>query len=421
MPLIIKKITSDLKPRNILAGWPLELPLIFLGSSKSRFFVLALKGKTVPATSLLTKKVHVQKENHKYNLPFTCGFLGALSYDFCTSCEAKSNQSLVVEVNRSLIWDKSNNEMFLCENFLEPEKDHGHWTFDIPYNRLSSFFSHITLASLTLASSLDHDAYKEMCQKAQSMIRQGRFYQINLLRYFDVTINGPIRGLSLSVFDKGGSYACCFCLPSVSLFSFSPEQFCQVTKIGKEALCTTSPIKGTIQRPSTELEAKKMRRELLTSKKNEAELNMITELMRNDLGELAKPGSVKVLSKKKIFAFDHIYHLKSKIQALLRKDLCFADFFAKLAPAGSITGAPKIEAQKAIFEFEQRGRGYFMGNAFYFDPFQGNFDSSVLIRTVVTKPDSQELEFAAGSGIVLNSTPEEEWQEILAKTRILAP
>jgi para-aminobenzoate synthetase component 1 len=144
---------------------------------------------------------------------------------------------------------------------------------------------------------------------------------------------------------------------------------------------------------------------------------MIVDLLRNDLNRVSLADSVRVVCPHRLISHPTVHHLEAEIDARLRPDLTLGDFLDAVCPAGSITGAPKIEVMRAIQEFEGRDRGYFMGHIFYLDD-RGRFDSSILIRTLV-RDESGLDEFAAGSGLVVHSDPERERREVEAKCRVV--
>jgi anthranilate/para-aminobenzoate synthase component I len=158
---------------------------------------------------------------------------------------------------------------------------------------------------------------------------------------------------------------------------------------------------------------------LLSSEKDQAELHMIVDLMRNDLLKICEPGSVLVKDKGSLHSFTTVHHLIARITGLLREPQSFGSILAVLCPGGSITGTPKIEVMRAIYDYESRPRDYFMGNIFCWDLKSQYFDSSILIRTVQKRVGIDHYEFAAGSGLVIGSELLAEMEEISAKARVV--
>lgn len=172
------------------------------------------------------------------------------------------------------------------------------------------------------------------------------------------------------------------------------------------------PIKGTRPRGSTPEEDRQMVDQLLGSSKEEAELSMIVDLMRNDLSRVCRPGSVAVDKHMQLESYANVHHLVSTVRGLLRPGVTAAEILEATFPAGSISGCPKISALSIIDALEPAVRHAYTGSIGYFST-NGDFDLNVAIRTasVVRK----EIHFGAGSGITWNSEPKSEWEETLAK------
>ncbi len=205
-----------------------------------------------------------------------------------------------------------------------------------------------------------------MVTEALKDIRAGRYYQINLLRYFRCrgTSKASIADL---IATRGGPYACWIMQGESEIISFSPEHFVEVSGATSSRAISTSPIKGTSPRFNDQAMDEKSAQDLLTSKKNLAELHMIIDLMRNDLNRICQSGSVQVRDSNKLVSFVNVHHLVGSVTGRLRETLSIADFLTALCPGGSITGAPKIEVMNAIRQYEGRTRGFFMGHAFMLD------------------------------------------------------
>lgn len=174
----------------------------------------------------------------------------------------------------------------------------------------------------------------------------------------------------------------------------------------------TSPIKGTEKRSSDPQRDELLRNSLLASSKNQAENVMIVDLLRNDLGKIAKPGSVHVRDLCAVESYQAVHHLVSNIEAIALEDQSMMDVFSACFPGGSITGAPKLEAMRIIAEQEAYARGVYCGSIGYFSR-HGRFDSNIAIRTVVAR--EKILHMAAGGGIVIDSNWEDEYLECFTK------
>ena len=196
-----------------------------------------------------------------------------------------------------------------------------------------------------------------------------------------------------------------------SVISHSPECFLKL----RGDRVASEPIKGTVRRvPSREAE---IRAALLASAKDRAELAMIVDLVRNDLGRTAVPGSVVVAEPARVMDLPHVHHLVARVEARLRSDQTTADTIAAAFPAGSITGAPKIRAMQIIRELESGPRGPYCG-VFGWLGANGDADLAVAIRTLAVTGDEVRLD--AGGGIVADSDPAAEWDELRAKASAMA-
>ena len=198
----------------------------------------------------------------------------------------------------------------------------------------------------------------------------------------------------------------------IKVLSSSPERFLKVK--GREV--QTRPIKGTRPRGDTEKKDKKLAEELLSSIKDRAELIMIVDLERNDLGRICEFGSVKVPELITLETFPTVFHTVSTIEGQLRQGKDRIDLLKATFPGGSITGAPKIRSMEIIDELEPTTRGIYTGALGYFG-FNDTMDINIVIRTLLVK--NEDFYFQVGGGIVADSDPENEFQETLDKAKAL--
>ena len=176
------------------------------------------------------------------------------------------------------------------------------------------------------------------------------------------------------------------------------------------------PIAGTLPRGETSEEDLANEQALLADPKESAEHVMLVDLARNDLGRVAQPGSVHVDPYRAIERYSHVMHIVSGVEGELAAGFDQVDLFAASFPAGTLVGAPKVRAMQIIEEMENAGRGLYAGTAGYFG-LSGDMDQAITIRTLVFSGD--EYSFQAGAGIVADSVPAREYQEVLAKSAIL--
>ena len=193
--------------------------------------------------------------------------------------------------------------------------------------------------------------------------------------------------------------------------SASPEPFLSVGPGGRVA---TDPIKGTRRRGATREEDRALAAELLASAKDRAENVMIVDVLRNDLGRVCRPGSVRVPRLCRLERTATVQHLVSTVTGRLAPGRDAFDLLSASFPGGSITGAPKIRAMEILETLEPVRRGPYTGAALWLGP-DGSMASSILIRTFVA--DGQRLSLHVGGGITWRSDPAEEWDETVAKAR----
>jgi para-aminobenzoate synthetase component 1 len=206
--------------------------------------------------------------------------------------------------------------------------------------------------------------------------------------------------------------------PDGALLSASPELLLEVR--GRRA--RTRPIKGTIARGADEAEDRANKAELCASEKDLAELAMIVDLERNDLGRIARAGSVRVREFPALESYAALHHLVADVECELRPQSTALDALLAVFPGGSITGAPKLRSMEVIAELEGEGRGFFTGALGFLDT-RGDACFNILIRTLVWRPRAEgqgEVSFHVGGGITWRSNAKAEEREARIKGAALA-
>ena len=264
----------------------------------------------------------------------------------------------------------------------------------------------------TLLESPQWDEYAQAIARAQEYIRAGDIYQVNLARRFRVS--SPL--LPWEVYlrlraEQPVPYGSFLDTGTFSILSNSPERF--LRREGDEI--RTEPIKGTRRRDSDRATDQRLARQLLDDPKERAEHIMIVDLERNDLGRLCEEGSVEVSSLLRLESFKTLHHLVSTIEGRLMAGKDLGDILRATFPGGSITGTPKIRATEVIAELEPQGRGPYTGAIVWLGN-QGNFDSSIAIRTAIAHEGNYS--YSAGGGIVADSDPSREYAECWLKARV---
>ncbi len=245
--------------------------------------------------------------------------------------------------------------------------------------------------------------------RAQEYIAAGDIYQANLAQKFSTPFDGNPYRLFEHLLARSPAPGGAFLdFGNTRVLSASPELFLRIR--GRHV--TTRPIKGTRPRSRDPVRDEQLAFELLTDPKELAELVMITDLERNDLGQICEYGSVTVTQLVQLERYAQVFHLVSTIEGMLRPGIDALDAVRACIPGGSISGAPKKRACEIIRELEPCPRGIYTGLIGYFDD-NGDAAFSIAIRTMVL--EGENLHFSVGSGITAGSVPAREYDETLHK------
>ena len=262
-------------------------------------------------------------------------------------------------------------------------------------------------------ASFDEAEFSERVGACKEYIASGDIYQIVLSVLFQGRSNvSPFEVYRAMRLINPSPYMFFFEFDELSVVGSSPEALVRLN--GSTA--SLRPIAGTLPRGKTVAEDLANEEALLADPKEAAEHVMLVDLARNDLGRVARAGSVRVDPYRSIERYSHVMHIVSGVQGELAPEFDQFDLFAASFPAGTLVGAPKVRAMEIIEEMEQVGRGLYAGTAGYFGA-SGDMDQAITIRTLVFSGD--EFSFQAGAGIVADSVPAKEYQEVLAKSAIL--
>jgi para-aminobenzoate synthetase component 1 len=261
----------------------------------------------------------------------------------------------------------------------------------------------------TLSSPIDRIAYLNKIAQAKEYIAAGDIYQVNLSQQFLLKCQKQPFSLFIDLVKLNPApFSAFFNLGQNIIVSSSPERFLRK----KNNRLETRPIKGTAPRGKNSEEDAKNKELLLFSEKERAELLMITDLMRNDLGKVSSAGSVQTKAIWRCESYTNVFHLLSIIESVPLPNLHPIDLIRSCFPGGSITGCPKLRAMEVIAELEERPRGIYTGSIGYLAG-NGDFDFNIAIRTAIYRDDFVNIQL--GGGIVSDSNPEKEYEEILHK------
>ena len=399
------------------------------------FYILETKSQN-PFNKLRQLMEKYKISASKNSLPFLGGAMGYLAYDLGFLLEKKLKRKTLDDVglpdcffgfyNTVIITDNIKRILYICalgfpEKSYHLEKSLCESNLKKVHSLLSKINFHkmhnkkdkLKDNSAKLESNFAHNDYILAVNKAKGYIKNGDIYQVNLSQRFEAEtelsgfeIYKRLRQISPSYFS---AYLDC---GDFQILSSSPERF---LSLNGNAV-TTRPMKGTRPRSKNRLKDRRFKNELLESAKDAAELVMIVDLERNDLGRVCTYDSIKVNALRELEEYSTVFQTTATVSGCLHKDKDRIDLLAACFPGGSITGCPKIRAMEIIEELEPTRRSIYTGSLGYLS-FSGNLDFNILIRTILKKQD--RLYFGVGGGIVADSKPEEEYIETLVKAKAM--
>ena len=259
-------------------------------------------------------------------------------------------------------------------------------------------------------SNLTREGFQKIVSKAKEYIKAGDIIQAVLCQRLETeTATDPFEIYRALRFINPSPYMFYLELEDLRIIGSSPETMVRLTGDTIEL----RPIAGTRRRGSTAEEEKALEADLLSDPKERAEHIMLVDLGRNDVGRVARVGTVELMA---IERYSHVIHIVSNVRGQLAADKTPFDLFVSAFPAGTVSGAPKIRAMQIISELEPEKRALYAGAIGYFG-YNGNLDTCIVIRTIVMK--GKKVFIHAGAGIVADSDPEMEYQETLNKARAM--
>lgn len=365
------------------------------------------------------------------SIPFQCGTVGYLGYDLCHFIEKLQSKAvddiglpdmymgfydIVISYDHVLEKCSIIGVDFGIDNTLKDKIEHIVHVLCKKSDSVSESMSHTATSEISEPAfrfNFTKELYLDAIRQIKNYIKAGDVYQVNLSQRLETHIDIPPHKLYKRLRSVNPApFSCYLTFDDVAIISSSPERFLQV----HNRHIQTRPIKGTRPRGKDEKTDDHMRQALISSPKDDAELTMITDLERNDLGRVCNYGSVNVIEKKVLETYPTVYHLVSTVEGDLHKRYDLVDLLKATFPGGSITGAPKIRAMQIIDELEPTKRGVYTGAVGYIG-FNEDMDLNIAIRTFVMK--GKTVYFQVGSGIVADSDEEEEYEETMHKARAL--
>ena len=348
-------------------------------------------------------------------LPFLGGLIGYWGYDLGRQLEPvgdSARPAVTLPASRvglydwALIQDHARRESWLVAS-AERRRQVAGWLAQPPM--VESAFQ----LSAPFAGELSRTDYLERFAAVQRYIRAGDCYQINLAQRFSAPYAGDLWSAYCRLREATPTpYAGFMAWPTrqgeQAILSLSPERFLEC----RDGRVETRPIKGTRPRGETAEADRRLADELTASQKDRAENVMIVDLLRNDLGRVCRPGTVRVPQLCGLESYANVHHLVSVVTGELAPGRTSLELLAAAFPGGSITGAPKVRAMQIIEELEPSRRSTYCGSLGYVDR-RGWMDTSIAIRTAVA--DAGRLHLWGGGGLVADSEGEAEYQETLDK------
>ena len=404
---------------------------------KNKIFINDLKKIKIVKTNILNylnKLIKDFKVKVSHNLPRMSSMLvGYFSYDiirFIEKIPDKCKDDLnipdirLMRPRKLIIYDNVKKKIFLIQNIF---KDQSISNYEFEYQKIKNdfiellHFGNISLPSnfykthkkIKIKSNISKSKFKNIVLKGKKYIKKGDIFQVVLSQRFQANIDKPpleiyntLRNLNPSPFMFYFNYK------DFKVLGSSPEILVRLTNNE----ITIRPIAGTRPRGKNKLQDKKLVSELLKDRKELAEHLMLLDLGRNDVGKVAKIGSVKVTEKFKVEKYSHVMHIVSNVTGKLNKKFSLFETFLSGFPAGTVSGAPKIRAMEIIDELESSKRKLYAGGIGYFTANQ-DFDTCIALRTALIK--DKKIYVQAGAGIVADSNPKNEYNETVNKAKAL--
>lgn len=395
--------------------------------SSNPFKVLKYKDSEENPLNFLQEELRKYKVKNDTNLPFIGGAVGYLSYDLGNYMEdlprsAKDDLSVYDLYfglyDHVIVVDHLEEKTYIATPDLDMKKEEEvaiyieNKIMEAEKNGVDSIcYEEKEVEPTKLVSNFTRKEFEDSVEKVRQYIKSGDIYQANLTQRFSgkTTLSSYELYRDLRRFSPApfGAY---LNFDDFNILSNSPERFIKCVDKKLE----TRPIKGTRPRGKNKEEDLKLQEELRNSEKDRAELLMIVDLERNDIGRISKIGSVKVPELFVIEPYANVNHLVATVVGELDDGKDAVDVIKATFPGGSITGAPKIRSMEIIDELEPTQRNVYTGSIGYIG-FNGDMDLNIAIRTIVKKED--EVYFQVGGGMTWGSNPEEEYQETLDKAQ----
>lgn len=351
--------------------------------------------------------------------PFTGGFMGYYGYAMISVAEpvlklkrGDTNDFDLMMFDKVIAYDHLRQKLIVVANMKTNDTER---QYEKAKADIQEIISIITDASplpkiesdrnIEFTSTYTKDEFCKMVEKVKEYIYDGDIFQCVVSRRFEADFNGSlINAYRVLRVTNPSPYMVYMNIEGDEIISTSPETLVKL----QDGVLNTFPIAGSRPRGKTKEEDDALEKELMQDEKELAEHNMLVDLGRNDIGKIAKFGTVKVTEYQKVLRFSKIMHICSEVEGEIRDDLDALNAIESVLPAGTLSGAPKIRACEIIEELEKTPRGIYGGALGYVD-FNGNLCTCIAIRMAVKR--GSKVCVQAGGGIVADSIPENEYME----------
>jgi anthranilate synthase component 1 len=422
---------------------PLEIYLKFLDENNSYFFESVEGGEKWAKYSIIglpTKnkinlgdnpldEIDAFMKSHQTEkiegLPdFSGGLVGFFSYDTIRLIENKLKDSKKPKLDYDeislmisdeiIVYDNYDKRLFIIVNDYEKNEKNAYIRIEEILKKIQSPYTEKEQPkknNIKFVSSVSKENYLKNVEIIKDYILEGDVMQV----VYGQEFSSPFTGSPVSLYKalrklNPSPYMYFLKIDDLHIVGASPEILVRL----QNNQVTVRPIAGTVKRGKTDAEDKELSEKLRNDEKEIAEHLMLIDLGRNDVGRIAKTGSVKTTDQMVIEKYSHVMHLVSNVIGDLKENQSAIDVLKATLPAGTLSGAPKVRAMEIIDELEPDRRGIY-GGAIGYLSWTGNMDTAIAIRTAVIKNDI--IKVRAGGGIVHDSDPESEYQESLNKAQ----
>jgi anthranilate synthase component 1 len=362
---------------------------------------------------------------NKYGFNFIDGFIGFIGYDMVKVFEPTLADSMnflkdtlnipdldLIRPKIIIAYSHKNSRLYIIENDNSLSNK-----LEILKKAINSPFTPLELEKVFLdgdgSFSIDEERFKSLVNKSKESIASGDIFQILLSnRYIQKGLINPLTFYRALRSKNPSPYLFLLDYEDFSICGSSPEVMVRLSN--KNILLR--PIAGTRKRGKNEIRDKELELEMINDPKECAEHLMLIDLGRNDVGRVAKVGTLKVNNMMRVERYSHVMHMVSDVVAIIDDNKDMFDLFMATFTAGTMTGAPKIKAMELISHYEELKRGFYSGSIGYFS-FTGDMDSAITIRTALI--NDKEIILQAGAGVVADSIPELEYLEVKNKLKAL--